>query len=95
MKKWGVVIFFLLCIKNEWAQFHWKNLLSKNRGMILNRPKNYYENDKERLREQTRNKNRSLSEEEKNKKREYGKNRYGIWNMETKTGRISEKLSWG
>ena len=61
--------------------------------MILNRAKNYYENDKERLREQTRDKNRNLSEEEKNKKREYGKNRYGIWNMETKTGRISEKLS--
>ena len=52
--------------------------------MILNIAKNYYENDKERLREQTRDKKRNLSEEEKNKKREYGKNRYGIWNMETK-----------
>ena len=45
----------------------------KNRGMILNRAKDYYENDKERLREQTRDKYRNLSEEEKNKKREYGK----------------------
>ena len=44
--------------------------------MILNRPKDYYENNKERLREQTRDKYRNLSEEEKNKKREYGKNRY-------------------
>ena len=44
--------------------------------MILNRAKDYYENDKERLREQARDKYRNLSEEEKNKKREYGKNRY-------------------
>ena len=41
--------------------------------MILNRAKDYYENDKERLREQARDKYRNLSEEEKNKKREYGK----------------------
>ena len=34
---------------------------------ILNRAKNYYENDKERLREQARGKYRNLSEEEKNK----------------------------
>ena len=44
--------------------------------MILNRAKDYYENDKERLREQARDKYRNLSEEEKNKKTEYGKNRY-------------------
>ena len=44
--------------------------------MILNRTKDYYENDKERLREQARYKYRNLSEEEKNKKREYEKNRY-------------------
>ena len=41
--------------------------------MILNRAKDYYENDKKRLREQARDKYRNLSEEEKNKKREYGK----------------------
>ena len=41
--------------------------------MILNRAKYYYENDKEILREQARDKYRNLSEEEKNKKREYGK----------------------
>ena len=45
----------------------------KNRNMILNRAKYYYENDKEILREQARDKYRNLSEEEKNKKREYGK----------------------
>ena len=44
--------------------------------MILNRAKDYYENDKERLREQARDKYRNLSQEEKIKKREYGKNRY-------------------
>ena len=44
--------------------------------MILNRAKDYYENNKERLREQARDKYRNLSEEEKDKIREYGKNRY-------------------
>ena len=44
----------------------------KNRGVILNRAKDYYENDKERLREQARDKYRHLSEEEKVKKK-------GIW----------------
>ena len=42
----------------------------KIRDVILNRAKYYYENDKERLREQAKNKYRNLSEEEKNKKRE-------------------------
>ena len=44
--------------------------------MILHRAKYYYENDKERLRGQARDKYRNLSEAEKNKKREYAKNRY-------------------
>ena len=48
----------------------------KNREVILNRAKGYYENDKERLKRQARDKYRNLSEEEKNKKREYGKNKY-------------------
>ena len=48
----------------------------RNRDVILNRAKDYYENDKERLREPARDKSRNLSEEEKNKKRKYGKNRY-------------------
>ena len=47
-----------------------------NRDVILNRAKDYYENDKERLREQTRDRYRNLSEEEKNTKTEYGKYRY-------------------
>ena len=45
----------------------------RNQGIILNRAKYYYENDKEKLREQARDKYRNLSEEEKNKKREHGK----------------------
>ena len=45
---------------------------------MLNRAKYYYENDKERLREQARNKYGNLSEEDKEKKREYGKNRYNM-----------------
>ena len=40
----------------------------KNRDVILNRAKDYYENDKERLREEARDKHRNLSEEEKSKK---------------------------
>ena len=48
----------------------------RNQDVILNRAKDYYENDKKRLKEQAKSKYRNLSEEEKNKKREYGKNRY-------------------
>ena len=47
----------------------------RNREVILNRAKYYYETDKERLREKARDKYRNLSEEDK-KKKEYGKNRY-------------------
>ena len=41
----------------------------RNRDVILNRAKDYYENDKERLRGQARDKYRNLSEEKKIKKR--------------------------
>ena len=47
----------------------------KNRDVILNTAKDYYENDKKRLRGQAWDKYRNLSEEEKNKKGEYRKNR--------------------
>ena len=36
---------------------------------MLNRAKNYYENDRERLRQQARNKYGNLSEEDKKKER--------------------------
>ena len=55
----------------------------KNRGMILNRAKDYSEN-KERLRKQARDKYKNLSEEEKIKKREYGTNRYPNMSEEKK-----------
>ena len=48
----------------------------KSRDVILNRAKDYYENNKERLRRQVRDKYRNLFEEERNKTREYGTNRY-------------------
>ena len=44
----------------------------RNRDVILNRAKDYYENGKKRLQEQARDNYRNLSEEDKNKKREYG-----------------------
>ena len=37
----------------------------KNGHVVLNRAKDYYENNKKKLREQTRDKYRNLSEEEK------------------------------
>ena len=62
--------------------------------MILNRAKNYYKNDKERLREQARDKYRNLSEEEKNEKRKYGRNRYHNMSEEKKqTNRILKKIT--
>ena len=45
----------------------------KNRDVMLNRAEDYYENDKERLREQTRDKYRNISEEKKIKKENMGK----------------------
>ena len=51
--------------------------------MILNRAKDYYENNKERLRVQARDKYRNLSEE-KSKKREYGINRHRSMSEEEK-----------
>ena len=66
----------------------------KNHNVILNRAKDYNENNKERLREQARNKYRNLSEEQKNKKRKYGINRRRNMSEEEKkkTKRISKKL---
>ena len=40
------IFFIVIMYKNEW-----ENVLSKNRDVILNGTKDYYENDKERLRE--------------------------------------------
>ena len=45
----------------------------KNQDVILNRAKDYYENDKEKLRGQARAKYRNLSEEEKIKRENMGR----------------------
>ena len=45
-----------------------KTCYQRNRDAILNRAKDYYENDKKRLREQARGKYWNLSEEEKMQK---------------------------
>ena len=59
--------------------------------MTFNRGKDYYENNKELLRERERAKSkyRELPEEEKNIKREYGKKRYNM-SEENKKIRISK-----
>ena len=62
----------------------WFNLLSNTPRRDINRSKDYYKNDSDRLREQARDKYRNLSEEEKNKKREWGKNRYRNMSEEKK-----------
>ena len=61
-----------------------KQLIIKETEIILNRPKDYYENNKEVLRKKARNRYRKLFEEEKNIKREYGRNRYHIMSEEKK-----------
>ena len=45
-----------------------KTYYQRNRDVILNRAKYYYENDKERLRGQARDKYSNLSEEQKTKR---------------------------
>ena len=66
----------------------------RNWDVILNRPKDYYENDKERLRVQAGDKYRNLSEQEKNKRRKYGKKQIlqYVWRKKTKTKRIWKKI---
>ena len=56
----------------------------RNRYIMLNRAKRYYENNKELLQEQEQNKYRSLSEDEKDIKKQYQKVRYHNMNDEEK-----------
>ena len=69
----------------------------RNRDVILNRAKDYCENDKERLKQHARDKYRNLSEEEKTKTREYRKNStiLCLKKKKTKTKRLSKKFSRG
>ena len=59
---------FFIIHKNQWECL-FLTYYKKARDVILNRAKDYYENDRKRLREQARDKYRNLSEEEKNKNR--------------------------
>ena len=63
--------------------------------MILNIAKDYYENDKERLTKQAKDKYRNLVEEEKNEKRKYGRSRYHMFKKKTRSKKISKKLPCG
>ena len=51
---------------------------------IDNRVKDYYENDKDKLRKQAGDKYRNLSEQDKNKKRKYRRSRYHDMSEEKK-----------
>ena len=55
---------------NEYADL---TCYQENRDVMLNRAKDYYENDKEKLRGQARYKYRNLSEEEKIKIEDMGR----------------------
>ena len=63
--KMGIIyIYFYLYIKMSNKTYY-----KKNRDKMLNRAKDCYENNEERLREFAKNKYRNLSEEDKNKKK--------------------------
>ena len=64
----------------------------RNRDVILNRAKYFYENDKERLRVQARDKYRNLSEEEKTKRENMKKKQILQYVLRKKT-KISKNLS--
>ena len=50
------MIFFI--VYKKWIE---KRIIKKNRNVIMNRAKDYYKNDKERLKDNSRDKYRNLS----------------------------------
>ena len=86
---WKIFYFFSLYKQMDNVTYY-----ERNREKILNRAKDYYENDQERLREQVRNKYRNLSEEDEKKKREYGKNRYHNMSKEKKQELKEYRKRW-
>ena len=54
------MIFFI--VYKKWME---KRIIKKNGNVKMNRAKDYYKNDKERLKDNSRDKYRNLSEEEK------------------------------
>ena len=74
--------YFLLYIKmSESTNFTY---YQRNRELILNIAKDYYNYDKERLKEKTRDWHRTLSDKHKNKKKKCGKSRYHNMSEEKK-----------
>ena len=69
------IIFLIIYKKSECNSIEYADLTyyQKTRDVILNREKDHYENDKERLRGQARDKYINLSEEEKDKKENMGR----------------------
>ena len=77
--------FFKIFNNGKWRLF---NLLSKNKNLVLSKAKKYYENNKDRLSKQSREKYAGLSKEEKDKKkREYRRNKYHTMSEEEKNKR--------
>ena len=87
---WLIKGVFYKCLfiiyKNEWECLF-------NRDVILNRAKDYYENDKERLREQARDKCRNLQKKKKIKREnmEKKKTKY-VWRKKAKIKKIIVRL---
>ena len=52
-----IILIYIKVVESAYLTYY-----QRNQDVILNRAKDYYENDKERLREQARNKCRNLSE---------------------------------
>ena len=62
----------------------WTIYYERNKDVILNGAKYCYKNNNERIRDNARDKYKSLSGEERNKKRKNGKNRYQNMSKEKK-----------
>ena len=74
----------ILSVKRATFRCVLMGISKKTWKVILNKAKDYYKNNRERLEEQARDECRSLSDKEKNKKREYVKNRYHNMSEENK-----------
>ena len=70
---------------------HETTYCKRNRETMLNRAKDYYKNNNEKLKEKVGNKYRELSKEEKNIKIKYGRNIYHNMSEEKKQ-RLKEYL---
>ena len=79
LKKVDHYKFFLLYVKMSETTYY-----RRNRATILNKGKEYYNDNNEIFIEKARNKYRELSEKEKNINREYGRNGYHNMSEEKK-----------